>query len=126
MNYLPLQVIISLFVVIVVFRLTKKYKDKTFKFSEFFGWLIIWLIVLFVFWLPQTTSYLAIFLGVGRGVDLAVYLAVILIFYLIFRLYLKIDKQQKEITKIVRHIAVNETKDTQDRRSKTEDLRPKI
>lgn len=108
MNYLPLQVIISIFVVIVFFRLIKKYKDNTLKSSEFFGWIIIWLIVLIVFWLPQTTSYLAIFLGVGRGVDLAVYLAVILIFYLTFRLYLKIDKQQKEITKIVRHLALNE------------------
>ena len=32
----------------------------------------------------------------------------ILIFYLIFRLYLKADKQQKEITKLVRHLALNE------------------
>lgn len=118
MNYLPLQIIISLFVFIVIFRLTKKYKDRTFKSAEFFGWLIIWLIVLIVFWLPQTTSYLAIYLGIGRGVDLAVYLSVILIFYLIFRLYLKIDKQQKEITKIIRHLALDEMEKTADFKTK--------
>lgn len=108
MNYLPLQIIVSLFVVLVVFRLTKKYKENILKITEFIGWLVIWLIVLIVFWLPQTTSYLALLFGIGRGVDLAIYVAVLIIFYLIFRLYLKIDKQQKEITKITRHLALKE------------------
>jgi len=108
MIYLPLQIIVSLFVIFVVFRLTKKFKDNILKTSEFVGWLVIWLIVLVVFWIPQTTSYLAAIFGIGRGVDLAIYVAVLIIFYLIFRLYLKIDKQQKEITKIVRHLALKE------------------
>jgi len=108
MNYLPLQIIVSIFVLLIVFRLTKKFKDGILKTSEFFGWLAIWIIVLVLFWLPQTTSYLAIIFGIGRGVDLAVYVAVLIIFYLIFRLYLKIDKQQREITKIIRHLALND------------------
>lgn len=108
MPYLPLQIIVTLFVILVVFRLTKKYKDSILKTSEFIGWMIIWIIVLVVFWLPQTTSYLAFFLGIGRGVDLAVYVSILLLFYLIFRLYLKIDKQQREITKIVRHLAIED------------------
>ena len=108
MSYLPLQIIVSLFVLLIVFRLFKKYKDNTLKTSEFIGWLLIWLIVIVAFWLPQTTSYLAILLGIGRGVDLAIYVALLIIFYLIFRVYLKIDKQQKEITKIVRHLALKE------------------
>ena len=108
MSYLPLQIIVTIFVIIVVFRLTRKFKENILKTSEFIGWLGIWIIVLVVFWLPQTTSYLANFLGIGRGVDLAVYVSVLLLFYLIFRLYLKIDKQQKEITKIVRHLALKD------------------
>lgn len=111
MTYLPLQIIVTIFVVLVVFRLTKKYQDNILKTSELAGWLFIWIVVLVVFWLPQTTSYLAALLGIGRGVDLAVYSAVLMIFYLIFRLYLKLDKQQKEITKIVRHLALSETDD---------------
>jgi len=108
MSYFPLQIIVSLFVVIMVFRLVKKYKDNTLKISEFIGWLAIWLVVVAVFWLPQTTSYLAVFLGIGRGVDLAIYVAILVIFYLIFRVYLRIDRQQKEITKIIRHVALKE------------------
>ena|SRR3989344_5283714 len=108
MNYLPLQIIVSLFVILVVFRLTKKYRESAVKTAEFLGWLIIWIAVLIVFWLPQTTSYLAFFLGIGRGADLAVYTAVLICFYLIFRLYLKADRQQKEITKLVRHLALKD------------------
>ncbi len=110
MNYLPLQIIVSIFVTLIVFRLTRKYKDSSLKATEFIGWLVIWIIVLVVFWLPQTTSYLAILFGIGRGVDLAVYIAILIIFYLIFRLYLKADRQQKEITKLVRNMALNEDK----------------
>jgi hypothetical protein len=56
--------------------------------------------------------------------DLAVYLAVLAIFYLIFRVYLKIDKQQKEITKIIRQLALEEKEDLPRRGSGQE--RPKI
>lgn len=108
MSYLPLQIIVSLFVLIIVFRLFKKFKDNTLKTLEFIGWLLLWLTVVVVFWLPQTTSYLALILGIGRGVDLAIYVALLVIFYLIFRVYLRIDRQQREITKIVRHLALKD------------------
>ncbi|MCX6785504.1 MAG: DUF2304 family protein [Candidatus Komeilibacteria bacterium] len=108
MNYLPLQIIVSLFVLLVIFRLSRKFKDSILKTSEFIGWLVIWAVVLVAFWLPNTASYLALLVGIGRGVDLAVYSAILIIFYLIFRLYLKHDKQQQQITKIIRHLALKE------------------
>lgn len=114
MNYLPLQIIVTLFVFVIVWRLGKKYKDNTLRIYDFLIWLAIWVAVLIVFWLPQTTSYLAVLLGIGRGSDLAVYLAVLFMFYLIFRIYLKIDKQQRDITKIARHLALTEHKDKDD------------
>jgi len=115
MNYLPLQIIVSLFVILVVFRQLKKYRDNTLKISEFVSWLLLWAFVLVAFWLPQSTSYLADIFGIGRGVDLAVYSSVLVIFYLIFRVYLKLDRQQKEITKIIRHLALNEKENNQEK-----------
>lgn len=106
MNYFPLQIIVSLFVLLVVTRLFKKYRDNTLLIWEFLGWLGIWAVILVAFWLPQTASYLASIFGIGRGVDLALYLAILLIFYLIFRLYLKLDRQQYEITKLVRYLTL--------------------
>ena len=108
MNYLPLQIIVTLFVFLVVFRQLKKYRDNTLKIGEFLSWLLLWAAVLVAFWMPQSTSYVADVFGIGRGVDLAIYAAVLMIFYLIFRVYLKLDRQQKEITKIIRHLALDE------------------
>ena len=115
MNYLPLQIIITLFVIFVVFRQLKKYRDNSFKISEFLSWLLLWAFILLGFWLPQSTSYLADIFGIGRGVDLAIYCAVLLIFYLIFRVYLKLDRQQKEITKIIRHLALKDKENNQEK-----------
>lgn len=106
MNYFPLQIIVSVFVIFVVFRLFRKYRDNTLTISEFITWLFIWAALLIGFWLPETASYLAAIFGIGRGVDLAIYSAIIIIFYLIFRLYLKHDRQQKEITKLTRYLAL--------------------
>lgn len=108
MSYLPLQIIVTLFVAFVVFRLWKRFQEKVLAISELLGWLAIWLLILGVVWLPQTTSYLAFILGVGRGVDLAIYLALVLLFYLNFKMYLRIDKQQQEITKIVRYLSLKD------------------
>jgi small membrane protein len=107
MAYLPLQIIVTLSVVVVVWRLVNKFKENNLKLSEFIGWLVIWLLVVIVFWLPQTASYFARLFGIGRGVDLAVYVAILMLFYLVFKLYLKIDNQRKEITKIVRQLALD-------------------
>ena len=110
MNYLPLQIIVSLFVIFIVFRLTRKFRDNILKISEFIGWLLIWIVVLVIFWLPQTTSYLAIIFGIGRGVDLVTYISIISIFYLMFRLLLRIEKIEKEITTIIRNVALKNNK----------------
>jgi hypothetical protein len=43
-------------------------------------------------------------------VDLAMYAGVILLFYLMFRLYVKMDAQARETTKLVREIAIRNAK----------------
>jgi hypothetical protein len=62
--------------------------------------------MLVVFWQPATASYLANFLGIGRGADLIVYLSVVVIFYLLFKIFVRINKIEKEITKVVREDAI--------------------
>ena len=69
-------------------------------------WSVLWLVVLVVFWQPDTTTYLANFLGIGRGADLAIYLSIVAIFYLLFRIYVRLSKIESEITKVVRKDAI--------------------
>jgi hypothetical protein len=57
---------------------------------------------------PDLTSRVAQAVGVGRGADVVVYLAVILLFYVIFRIYLRLDRMERDITVLVRRLAVDE------------------
>lgn len=82
----------------------EKIIDKTF----YFFWLGFWLVVLVLVNFTQILSYLAQLLGIGRGVDFAVYVSIIFIFNLLFVFFQKIKKIEKEITKIIREIALKE------------------
>lgn len=108
MNHLlPFQVIFSVLVVYFIWRVLSKKNSGVLKTSELFGWLVIWLLVLLALWWPGTLSTVATFLGIGRGVDLAIYLAIVLQFFLIFRLFVKVDRQQQEITVLTRNVAIS-------------------
>jgi len=105
-----IQILIILFIVFAITKVGLRYKDKIISLQEFILWLIFWLIVCLVVIFPDITSYAANLVGVGRGVDLVIYLALLLLFYLVFRILVRLDKQEKEITKIVRKIALDDDK----------------
>ena len=71
-------------------------------------WSAIWLTALAAITVPDATAMLARALGIGRGVDVVIYLSVPLGFYLVFRLYEKIERLNRELTKVVRHLALRE------------------
>ena len=45
-------------------------------------------------------------LGVGRGVDAVIYLALILLFYMQFKNYVKMEKIEQDVSKVVKEIAL--------------------
>mgnify|MGYP001561203442 CR=1 FL=1 len=61
---------------------------------------------------PQTTDVIAKLVGVGRGADFIIYLSLIALFYLMFRLFGKIEDVEREITKLVRKLAIEEVHST--------------
>ena len=105
-----LQIIVTLFVIIILFKLFKQRQASKLSISSFLAWLLLWLIVLVVFWQPATASYLANFLGIGRGADLIIYLSIIIIFYLLFKIFVHLNKIETEITKIIREDAIKNAK----------------
>ncbi|MFC1788018.1 DUF2304 domain-containing protein [Patescibacteria group bacterium] len=74
-------------------------------------WFLFWLAVAVVAVLPQTTQIAARFVGVGRGVDLVIYISIIVLFYLVFRLFIKLEEVEREITRLVRKLAIDDLKD---------------
>ena len=95
----------GIIVIILIQLLIQVLKDRTQLFKLLF-WGIFWGIALIFIWLPTNTiDKLGQLFGVGRGIDVLVYLSIIFLFYYIFKQNEKINKLEKEVTRIVREIA---------------------
>ena len=74
------------------------------------AWLLIWLLLwtgsAIVVLLPWTTTLVANLVGVGRGSDFIIYLSIVGLAYLVFRLFVKIEDVEREITRLVRTLAL--------------------
>ena len=69
-------------------------------------WILIWLIVIWVSIFPNSTNMFASLTGIGRGLDVVLILGLIGGYYLIFKMYTMIENMDKEITLLVREIAL--------------------
>lgn len=103
-----IQIILIAIIAIIIWRLAVKLKTQEIAAKQFIGWLLIWLLAIVAVSFPDLTVWLANVVGVGRGSDLVIYLAVIAIFYVIFRLLLRIEKLEKNLTKLVRGEALKD------------------
>lgn len=101
-----IQIIIILFALFAYSRVVARTKDKNINPNEFIFWSIIWILVIAVALIPGITSIFAGVFGIGRGADFAVYISIIILFYLIFRVYVKAEKIEKDITKLVREVSL--------------------
>ncbi len=105
-----IQIFGLLVAVFAIIRASVKLWNRKIRKNLFIIWTIIWLGVILIALLPQTTNLLAGLLGIGRGIDVVVYLSIMLLFYLWFRLYTKMEGTKEEITKIVREISFQRKK----------------
>jgi hypothetical protein len=103
---LLIQVLIELFVAFALVRTWKQFRAGKLSKKMLAVWAFFWAIVAVAVALPQTTDIAARFVGVGRGADLAIYISLIVLFYLVFRVYVKIEDVERDITKLVRKLAL--------------------
>ena len=102
-----IQVIIIIFALFALSRVFLRFKDNKLTKNEFMFWVFVWLAVIIIAIIPSITTALSQQLGIGRGMDLIVYISIIVLFYLIFRVYVKTEHIEKEITMVVRKVALN-------------------
>lgn len=107
-----LQQIIAL--IVIAFFLARLFWQKQKKLigaNEFIFWLFFWLaaalLVIFIKLIDKVVADLGFS---GSGIEVLIYIGIALLFYLIFRLRLRLEKIEKDITKIVREIALNNKK----------------
>jgi len=101
------QIILSIVILFILSKTWYSYKTKQLSTSFFILWVLLWLIGLSAIYYPGLLSKVASLLNIGRGVDFALYVSIILLFYLVYKINIKIGKINRDITKIVRKIAVN-------------------
>ena len=104
---------IIIFVVFVLSRVFLRFKKKEISIYETVVWFLFWIAVIAATLLPKTTDIIARYVGVSRGADLLVYISVIVLFFIVFKLIVKIEKIGRDVTKIVRKMAIDE-KDQED------------
>ncbi|MBI5254790.1 DUF2304 domain-containing protein [Candidatus Falkowbacteria bacterium] len=102
-----IQLIIFLFVLIVIVKLIKRLRTRDISLPIFLLWLLFWIGAAAITWKTVILDRLADLVGVGRGADLVIYCSLLVLFYLIFRIFVRLDKQEKQISEIVRSIAKN-------------------
>ncbi len=107
-----IQAIIIIVVVLIISRIFLQFKSKKINLRELVFWTVLWLLLVVVVLLPQTVNLLADYMGVGRGVDVVIYLSIIVLFYIIFRIFARLEKLERDITKIVRHLALKDNPPT--------------
>ncbi len=101
------QVIALIIVSFFLARLFWQKQKGQIKAGEFVFWLIFWLIAGFAIIFIKQIDNLVAGLGFsGSGIEVLIYLAVVVLFYLIFKIRIKLAKIEKDITNIVRGIAI--------------------
>jgi small membrane protein len=104
-----IQYVATVFIALIIVQLILKViKDRTALVRLIF-WVIFWGGALILIWLPTEAldSFGSIF-GVGRGVDVLIYLSIIILFYNNLRLNNRLEKIERNLTKIVRDLAERE------------------
>lgn len=76
--------------------------------ATFCLWVIVCLIVNFFAFAPRLSDPLAGFFGFGRGLDLLIVFGYALLVYAIYRLYIKNDELNRNMTELVRALAITE------------------
>lgn len=103
-----IQYLLVLLVLFIVYRVVIKWRQGILSQRDLIFWAGFWLVVGLIVVIPETTSFLAQLVGIGRGADLVVYLSIILIFYIIFQMTVKMEKIERNITKVIRAMSLPE------------------
>ncbi len=109
------QILVSFFVLVNIWRIARQARVQKMSLGNVIAWSLLWLVVLVVFWAPDSTGYLAQALGITRGADLMIYSSVLLIFFLLFKIFVRLNKIEESITKLVRQRAIDQNKEDEQR-----------
>jgi len=112
MSLLPIQIVLSLFLIFAVTRVVLRLKDGAFTLKSFLFWFAVFVLAIIGVIKPEITTIMAKKLGIGRGTDAVIYASILLIFYLIFRTNVMLENLRHDLTKLVRDLAIKDDKES--------------
>ncbi|MEW6610303.1 MAG: DUF2304 family protein [Patescibacteria group bacterium] len=102
------QIISLLLIILIVSRIVLRFVRHEIGSREFIYWILFWFLAAAAILTPDALTRIANILGIGRGADLAFYSSFVIVAYVLFRIVVRMDRIERDITKIVRHIALHE------------------
>lgn len=109
------QIVLFGFAALAMLRTWRQYKKEHISAHWLQVWSLLWVLVMLVAISPVSTDRIAEIVGVGRGADLIVYTAIVFLLYGFSRLIATQERQRKELTDLVRKIAIERAEKKQDR-----------
>ena len=105
-----IQIIIIIFAIFALSRVILRFKKRLIKPKEFVAWILLWIFVIILALIPGFIGRVASIVGIGRGTDVLIYSSILVIFYLVFKMYLRLEKIERDITKVVRKLTLGRNK----------------
>jgi hypothetical protein len=102
----PIQVVLVLFSLFAISRVVPRIRSRTLRPIEGAVWIIVWAGVAAVALVPAVAQWVANLAGVGRGADFVVYITLAALVYTAFRVRLTIRGLERQITELVRALAL--------------------
>lgn len=101
-----MQIILTVLALLGIERIVHRLRARAMGVGLMILWLCGTAVFLLFVWRPELSTQISHALGIGRGVDAAMYISVALLFYTILRIFLRLEKQENIITKLVSEIAL--------------------
>jgi small membrane protein len=104
-----LALVKTLFTIFALFawsRAVIRFYSKDLNVKELVFWTFTWALMVVLVFIPGKTNFFANILGIDRGNDAVFFLAIVVLFYATYRLYVKSNEAEKEITRLVRALAL--------------------
>lgn len=113
------QLLATIFMAFAVHRIVTRYRAELLPKSEMVVWCVFWLLVAVAIWWPRGTDIIARVLGVSRGADVIFAGSIAVIFYMLFGILSHVHRLQRELTQLVRSLAIHnaDSKSEQEKKS---------
>lgn len=105
------QLLALIFVIFFLFRLIWQKRKKQIERNEFIFWFIFWIIAGFaIIFIKKIDTFVANLGFSSSGINVLFYVGVVFLFYLVFRIRIRQERIERNITTIVREMALREKK----------------